>query len=258
MKFINIKPEGGCGICGYIWQVLRAIYHNPNKKYYIDFETCIYKDASREEKNVWEYYFLQPHTSLKPVDEDIEKTVGIIDEEVSEFRFNYLKNPNEETIKNIRLTYNNIINNYITLQPHVDKKIKDFVKDNFEGKKILGLHLRGTDHPDKKPMKEYMPIIKNKLRDYDYLFVSTDEEYRYKFIKAVFGDKVITYNSYKSSTDKSLHHTGHKPTYQYKIGEDVIIESYLLSKTNFLLCFSNSNVNFLSRCLSPNLDFLAI
>lgn len=258
MKFITIKPEGGCGICGYIWQVLRAIYHNPNKKYYIDFETCIYKDASVSEENVWNYYFKQPHTELVPDARDVEKTVGIIDEEISEFRFNYLKNPTAEAIKNIRLKYYDIINRYIVLQPHIQKKIDDFVKDNFCGKKILGLHLRGTDHPDKRPMKEYMQIIKNKLKDYDYLYVSSDEEYRYKFVKAVFGEKVITYNSIKSDNDKPLHHSKKEPNYQYKIGEDVIIESYLLSKTDFLLCFSNSNVNFLSRCLSPNLEFLSL
>lgn len=258
MKFIKIKPEGGCGICGYIWQVLRAIYHNPDKKYYIDFETCIYKDTSINEDNVWNYYFKQPHINNHPDVNDIEKTVGLIDQEISEFRFNYLNNPSPEVIKDIRLKYNNIIKNYIVLQPHIQKKIDDYVQKNFKGKKILGLHLRGTDHPDKKVMKEYMPIIKSKLRDYDYLFVSSDEEYRYKFVKAVFGEKVITYDSIKSNNEEPLHHSTKEPNYQYKIGEDVIIESYLLSKTDFLLCFSNSNVNFLSRCISPNLEFLAL
>lgn len=258
MKFIKIKPEGGCGICGYIWQVLRAIYHNPSKKYYIDFETCIYKDSSVSENNVWNYYFKQPHVDVSPDPTEIEKTVGIIDEEVSEFRFNYLKNPTLEVIRDIRLKYNDIIKKYIVLQPDLQKKIDNYVEENFKGKKVLGLHLRGTDHPDKKTMKEYMPIIKNNLKNYDYLYVSSDEEYRYKFVKAVFGEKVITYNSIKSIDDKPLHHSKREPNYQYKIGEDVIIESYLLSKTDFLLCFSNSNVNFLSRCLSPDLEFLAL
>lgn len=255
MSFIKIRPEGGCGLCGYIWQVLRGIYHNPNEQYYIDFETCIYNDESVKKNNVWDYYFYQPHVNNRPSIEDIKKTVGIIDVPESEFRFNYLTSPSPQQIQGIRERYNNIIKQYLKPLPHITEKINSFSEKNFSNKRVLGIHFRGTDHPDKLPMKRYMPLIKQKIKDYDVVYVATDDDYRYKFVKAVFGEKVITYDSLKSSFGAPLHHSERASGYQYKIGEDVIIEAFLLAKTDFLFCFSNSNVNFLSRCINPNLEY---
>lgn len=257
MKCVVLRPEGGCGICGYIWQVIRGIYHNPNKNYYVDFETCIYKDPMMQNiNNIWDYYFIQPHVNESTV--EVERTVGVIDVPESEFRDVYMVNPTPEYIKEMRYKFNKIIKQDIILKEHVQQKIDDFVNLKFKDKNILGLHLRGTDHPDKKPVQEYMQTIKTKLKDFDYLFVCSDEQYNVDFCKVVFGDKVICYNSNRSSSSQPLHHRPNTPNHHYKIGEDVIVEAYLMAKTNFLLCTTNSNVNYLSRAINPELDSLVM
>lgn len=258
MQYIRLRPEGGCGICGYIWQVLRGIYHQSNEKFYIDFDTCIYKDSERQESNVWDYYFEQPDFKSDPGIENAKEIVGIIDVPESEFRFNYLHNPTEETIQKIRDNYSKIISRYLIPREDIKAEINGFIENNFKGKRVLGIHLRGTDHPDKKEMKEYMPTIKALATKYDIIFVAADEDYRYKFVKAVFGEKVIAYSSIKSTDASPLHHGKSGPGYQYAIGRDVIVEAFLLANTNFLCCFSNSNVNFLSRCINPKLPYIAI
>lgn len=261
-EYTLIKPEQNCGMCGYIWQTIRAIHQNPNEKYYIDFTNSIYKTNN---DNVWNYFFYQPHSIRMPETNEIKKQVGIIFDQQSEFIYDLTIPKTEEEIKRRRLEFNNIINKYIKLKPHIQYKIDTFVKNNFENKKILGVHFRGTDHPNKKNMDQYMQIVKEKLVNYDKLFVCSDEHERYILPKAVFRDKVIGYKSLRSGdNDIPLHASQNDPRYkrpndfqyQYKIAEDVIIESYLMSKVNFLICAPSSNVNFLARAINSNLEYL--
>jgi hypothetical protein len=200
-----------------------------------------------------------------PEANEIKKQVGIIFDQQSEFVYDLTIPKTEEEIKRRRLEFNNIINTYIKLKPHVQYKIDTFVKNNFENQKILGVHFRGTDHPNKKNMNDYMQIVKEKLINYDKLFVCSDEYERYILPKTVFGDKVIGYESIRSGdNDIPLHASPNdyrykRPNdfqYQYKIAEDVIIEAYLMSKVNFLICAPSSNVNFLARAINSNLEYL--
>jgi len=258
MEYIIIKNNGSCGICGYIWQVLRAIWHNPGYKYYIDFTTgCQYTDESiHNTQNVWEYYFQQPSGSEYPSVDRIAKVIDtIIDVPESEFRDVFMVNPTPEYISNRRHEFNKIINEYIHLQPSTQQKIQEFVESKFSGKRVLGVHFRGTDHPDKQSVFNYFQEIKEKAANYDLIFCASDEADRLNALVAVFGDKVVSYDSLRSESAQPLHYSD-KP--KFKIGEDVIIEAYLLSHTDFLFCCSNSNVNYFSRAINPTLDSKAL
>lgn len=255
MKYTIIKNNGSCGLCGYIWQVLRAIWHTPNSKYYVDFtQGCQYSDQNVTfTNNVWEYYFKQPHINTYPIESEILSTIDtIIESPESEFRDVFMINPTHEIISRRRHEFYNIINKHIRLQQHVEEKINRFVEKNFTGKKVLGVHFRGTDHPDKKSVTDYMQTIKNKAAEFDVIFCASDEFSRYKMLKVVFGDKVISYDSIKSLSDQPLHYD--EALSKYQIGEDVVVEAFLLSKTDFLFCCGNSNVNYLSRAINPSLE----
>jgi|LakMenEpi03Aug12_release.lakeMendotaPanAssembly.Ray.scaffolds.fasta_scaffold198945_3 hypothetical protein len=264
-KYILIKPEQYCGMGGCIWQVIRAIYHNPNMLYYIDFTDSIYN--TKKGDNVWDYFFEQPHVNTFPQSNEIEKVVGLISEQDSEFIWiNTVPNTPDEISKR-RLNFNNIINNYIKLKPHVEEKINNFVNLNFNNKKIVGAHFRGTDHPYKKNMDDYFKIIDQVINDYDYIFVCTDSNERYEAAKKYYGAKLISYDSLRSNRDDTpLHMPWYEQRwtrnpsfeYQYKIAEDVIIESHLLSRVNFLFCCAPSNVNYFARSLNPLLESVEI
>jgi len=259
MSFTIIKNNGSCGICGYIWQVLRAIWHNPDTKYYIDFTNgCQYKDPEvTNTSNVWDYYFKQPHTNTYPSPVYTTKIIDhIIDVPESEFRDVYMCNPTPEYITARRFEYFNIITKYINLHPHIQQKIDLFTTKNFKDKKVLGVHFRGTDHPDKKNITDYLQTIKDKATTFDIIYCTSDEYNRYNMLKTVFGNKVVTYESIKSYDDTPLHYNDNVS--KYKIGEDVIIEAFLLSKTDFLFCCGNSNVNYLSRAINPYLKSQAL
>jgi|694.fasta_scaffold19449_7 hypothetical protein len=264
-KYIIIKPDEYCGMCGCIWQVIRAIFHNPNKLYYIDFTDSIYN--TKKNDNVWDYFFEQPHKNTFPSSDEIENFVGLISNQDSEFIWtNTVPNTVEEISKR-RFIFHNIIKNFIKIKPEIEEKINKFVSLNFDNKKILGAHFRGTDHPYKKNMDEYFKIIDKVINEYDYIFVSSDSNERYEAAKKYYGTKLISYSALRSDKDDTpLHMPWYErrwkrnPTfeYQYKIAQDVIVEAYLLSKVNFLFCCPGSNVNYFARSLNPFLESVEI
>jgi len=264
-KIILINPTSSCGMCGYIWQVIRAMYHFPNNKYYIllEKECMFYDDSIEHTKNVWEYYFEQPHISNLPNQEAIIKKIGLLQDEFSEFRDCYFKKPTRELIQMRRNEYHKIIEKNLILKSTIKQKINLFYNNYFKNKKVLGIHCRSTDHPDKINILNYIKIINSLSDQHDLIFASSDEERPILELKEIFKDKLITYDSLRSYNNYPLHHRNDqriltKFGYNYKIGEDVIIESYLLAKTNFLLCTTNSNVNYLTRAIEPKLPYLVI
>lgn len=259
MKYTVIKPQHNCGICGYIWQTIRAIYHNPNEKYYIDFSNSMYQ-LNRGTINIWDWFFEQPHTSTHPSADEIEKEVGIYFDQESEFiDIHTIPNTSEEVARR-RKMFQNIIDKYIVLKSDLQSKVDDFYESNMKGYKVLGAHFRGTDHPDKKPMEYYLPIISEKLKDYDKIFICSDENSRFEAAKEAFGDKCIYYDELRSSSHSPLHspRVRREDEYQRRIGQDIIVESYLLSKTDFLYCCYGSNVNFLSRAINSQLPYIML
>ena len=55
-------------------------------------------------------------------------------------------------------------------------------------------------------------------------------------------------------SERPLHNSRYLPSEDtYKCGEDVIVESYLHSNADFMICLPGSNVNYFSRYLNPNL-----
>lgn len=257
-KYIFLHPtQPNSGLFAFIWQAIRGMYHYPNEKYYVLFgRECCYFDqdiySEQQVDNVWEYYFEQPHTDVMPKQEQIIREVGLLFDEFSEFRDVFLT-PEIYTIR--RKEYSEIINKNLKLLPHVSEKIEDFYNKNFLGKKVLGLHCRGTDHPDKLPMESYIDKIKKHIDDYDIMFVTSDEQSRVDYIKEIFGDKVVLYPTFRSKNQQPLHYQSSHGYNKYFVGEEVIIEAYLLAKTNFLLCCSGSNVNFFVRSLNKDLPY---
>jgi hypothetical protein len=265
-KYLIIEPEGYCGMGGYIWQTIRAMYHNPNKLYYIDFATSIYKGLKNKDDNVWDYFFEQPHIKTKPTPEQTEGKVGIIFDPASEFLWKEIKPNTPQEIQRRRNIFSDIIKNNIVLKPHVQKKIYDYVEKNFKNKKILGVHFRGTDHPLRKPMDLYLQQIKHHLVNFDHIFICSDEHDRFRLAEIVFRKKAISYDSIRSINANPLHSPFYEKRfprnwseeYQYKIAEDVIIEAYLMSKVDLLMCCEGSNVNHLSRTINPNLPTIDV
>ena len=261
MKYTIIKPEHECGICGYIWQALRGIYHHPNEVYYFDFSNSQYQIPPGT-INIWDYYFEQPFTSTKPQPSDIKQTVGIIFNPESNFIHEEIIPQTLENIQARRQAFNKLYNQYFKLKKEVQDKVDNFYNEHMIGKKVLGVHFRGTDHPNKQNMDKALQAVKERIPSYDKLFICSDEYYRYKLASVAFSHKAIAYDSIRSESSDPLHtnYINNKKGADYfkKIAEDVIIEATLMAKTDFLICCPGSNVNYLARAINPNLNSLTV
>jgi hypothetical protein len=258
-NYILLHPtQPNSGMFAFIWQTIRGMFHYPNYKYYIFFgyESCYYDiiySRNYNIYNVWDYYFEQPFTKELPPSYKIIKEVGLIFDEISEFRDIYIK---KHEYDERRIYYNDIINNYVKLLPHIQLKIDDFAKNNFSNKKVIGIHCRGTDHPEKMDILQSLELSKPYAEMYDLIFLTSDQQEYIDVFKNYFGSRLITYDTdIRSSGNIPLHYANGYNYSKYKIGEDTIIEAYLHSKTDFLLGTVNSNVNYFIRALNKNIPY---
>ena len=196
--------------------------------------------------NVWEYYF-------KQISELGDDKVTI------EQDFSWRNLPHT------RKKMNDLIKKYVIVNDEIQSEMDDFYNKNFKGKNILGVHIRLTDkstfHTEKKTIisiDNYKKHIKNylDLHANSYAYISTDSNDYIDGLIGEFGDKVIIKNdTIRTSGEMSVHH--HTKGDGYKKGKDVVLDTLLLSKTNFLIK-GISNVSLSSLFFNKNLNHFNI
>ena len=159
-----------------------------------------------------------------------------------------------------------VIDNYIKLKSHVSQKIDEFVKTNFEGY-VIGLHIRGRgrrdggsdklrktfDLVDGVPYDAYFAKV-NELLEQNAtakIFLCSDSQIVIDFCKDIYGDRIVTYSATRSAGGE-MHRDRKFNDMKYKLGEDVLIEAYLLSMTDYLI-HGNSNVTNFVLCKNSKL-----
>ena len=258
-SYILLHPtQPHSGLFAFIWQTIRGVYHNPNKQYYFYFgpECCYYDHNLAGFNNAWDYYFEQPHTSITPV--EIEKEVGLIFDFESEFREGEEFNLNSVEYNKRRFIFHEIINKYYKLKPYIQEKIDTFYNTYFLNKRVMGIHCRGTDHPNNTDIRKYISQIEDISKDFDCIFATSDEQDKIDALKSHFGNKLVTYNTFRSHDGSPVHislRSMHNPR---MIGEEALIEAYLLARTSLLTFYTGSNVNFYVRALNPNLPYICL
>jgi hypothetical protein len=243
------------GLFAFIWQSIRGIYHNPNEKYYFKFgpECCYYDHSILGMNNAWEYYFEQPHINYQPF--NVKKVVGIIDVIESEFREGEEFGLSREEYNNRRFVFNEIIQKYIKLKPHIQNKIDEFCQMHFKNKRVIGIHCRGTDHPNNTDITKFLDKIKQLSAGYDLIFAMSDEQSKIDVLQEAFQDRLVTCNTYRSPSNMPLHISMRNMHNPRLIGEEVLIEAYVLARTDRILLYTGSNVNFYVRALNPTLQY---
>lgn len=193
--------------------------------------------------NPWNNYFIQE--SLKENEifwlEDIQDlNIGVV-------------SPKSDFV-----TWKQIKDKYLIVHPHILDKVDDFVNKNFIGK-IAALHIRGTDSFYDKtrphlPVSFYKELIAEKLQNYSKVLICTDSLEILEILKSSFGDKIINYDSEKSTLEKYRYHLSYISEDPYRIGEEILIESLLMARCD-LLIRGCSNVSTFSLVENPYIDF---
>ena len=170
-----------------------------------------------------------------------------------------------------------IIQRYFHLRSYLSDKIENFWSENLKGaKKVLGVHIRGTDAlvnnaerwRKKFDVQNYNNCIKifiDKYGDDGKVFVASDDAKLFGIVKAEFGDSIVAYDAFRQEEeDVGMSGDNTKggammPTYLCRDGElaaqngeDAIAEMYLLSRCDYLL-HNTSGFAHMSLLLNPTM-----
>lgn len=197
-------------------------------------------------ENPFEYYFRQPcGISLKEM-----KSYGTILEsrrenswlanELDDRSINYVRS--DQFIQEM----GRIVQKYIRLNPSVEEQIFADKKELLNGKKTLGVHVRGTDfkqnyngHPVCVKVQEYLEqaIELVEHNKYEQIFLATDDYSAVRLFTDTFGDRLKVYSDVirsdgnitvmKSESERENHH--------YLLGMEVLRDMMTLADCDGLL-----------------------
>ena len=199
--------------------------------------------------NAWEYYF-KPVSGMRYENGDRVYRRSLAPDGLG---FNYRP---RECSKLLLQKYwgNALIKKYVVIKEHIQKKVDLFVEKHFKGKKVIGIHLRGTDkRQEVKPVApEVIFHTANQFKGYAF-FVATDEQRLLDLALKSLNGPVIYYDAYRSGSKKPVHVDGCTP----ERGEEVLIEVLLLSKCDKLI-HTCSNVSCAAIFFNPSLEHILL
>jgi len=218
-------------------------------------------DETRSE-DPWEYYFEPCFSSadkvsganLLPVGKSVACAKdNVITPRLIDGKCKPLLLPHDRSIPN------KLIEKHIRLKPHVRQLIDAFIADHFAATTI-GLHLRGLgrDHGGAGQLRatghnsneidyqRFFDPVDKLLKQHPgaRVLVCSDSQDVIDHTVKVYGDRIITYNACRSEFGEM--HANHPKNKglefsPFKLGLDVVVEAYLLSRANYFI-HGNSNV----------------
>jgi len=170
----------------------------------------------------------------------------------------------QEIHEDRRSVFRNLINRYIHIRPSIIRKINNFYQQHFTGSVVIGVHMRGRERSQevtgwyRKPHLDedtYMREVDRALKKFPTakIFLATDTNTTVEKFRARYQHRLLTYDAQRADE-------GNSPHLQFggaDLGEQVLIEAVLLSKTCFLI-HGISNVAFAALCFSPTLSHLNV
>ena len=267
---------------GFFYLVNSLIHHlylaeQGGYKFIVDWSESLYKDDSMK-GDPWNYYFEDcfhdTGIPLKALSVDLFNKDNVIVPRVQIAGFERNRNGFLLLPKD-RYLVNKIISKYIKLKPHLKKKIDDFRNKNFQ-QYTIGLHIRGAgrvnggvpilnrQHKLKKgvPFDLYFKFVDEHLQEHKSakIFLCSDSGMVIDECRKKYGDRIITYSKIRSHYGE-MHNNYQEGAIKknkgltfpkYKLGEEVLIDAYLLSETDFLVHGNSSVTNFI-LCNKPDL-----
>ena len=249
--FYVIKRTPGAGLFSNLIFVVNHLEIANKHKFIpiIDMEN--YPTIYNEEKpidgtsNAWLYYFNQ--VSKYTLDEVYKSKNVIITKNQFYKVFDHAVYKKKSLLE---------LSNKIIINKSIIIKLNKFLKNTtFNKYKTLGIHYRGTSYKDaaNHPFPPtYTQLVKkiDKLlikHNYHKIFFSTEDKGMFDQIINKYSDKIIYYNSFRSIKDDAFKKYPRK-NHRYKLGEEILIESLILSKCHTFL-FVETNVSSFVRFL---------
>lgn len=267
-----IRRYPGAGFFSDFFYVLSHMEYANKKwggqlKFIVDMENypTLYKEDEPVHgiTNQWEYYFRQP-SEMKLSDVD---KCGHIIYASNEFKTGNIPLyaglqapkvfPTQEVVDEINRRYLPGIPFTESTLVYINKG-----REIFENKKILGIHLRGTDmitdptHPNPFTLDNLIDFIRKHELDqkYDKFFICGDTEKYVEIMKKTFPDKIIALDALRATDniETGIHKQKNKRyRNKYKMGLEVIKDMMWLAMCDGLVC-GHSNVAYAAIVYNNN------
>lgn len=265
--YVTMPGNRMAGLMSYFVQAVSNLktIENTLDKMYIKYDhNMLYLDNTRNESNVWDYYFEQPFTFTK---EEINNANVIKEVWFKKGLGVFPTRPSKELYKNA----NNLINTYIRPKEHIKNKLDLFLTETgLKNSKFLAIHKRGTDHHT-MDAEHLLPLIKPVIAienffkrtddivdDFDKILICSDEEDVVNKFKQRYGKKTVSYDSIRSLDSRpiGIHYSIGRQN-PYKMGEDIILEVYSMSRAHTIMR-TVSNVSISVIMLNNDINVINI
>lgn len=271
MKVVKIIYDNeSVGLGSTIFRGLHKLYYKkPEEIFYFKFNNNLYSNN----KNTWNQYLHQPFEQEREfIEEEYRNGRSLIEygfRDNNKFIFCYGRdqdNGNEFKNKIKVQRYRELFNKYIKFKLDIEKKADNFYNKEIKGRKTISIHCRGTDqyteygHAGNNRELLNFQFINNvlKSKDFDFIFLATDEEETLNKFKNFYGDKIITYSTIRCKKDSKLGihftFTNEKDEKKYLIGEEALVDSILMSRCDSSL-YVRSNISLLSLLLRKDFNY---
>jgi len=191
-------------------------------------------------RNFWEYYF---HS--EPKDNTLTDVIN------SKFENYPLRIWDRNFIKKIH----SVVFSEFSLKEDISQSIHK-VKIQFEGHRVLGIHIRRTDHVfEVQPVKieVYFDLVSRKISNFDKLFIATDDRDILQRFNAIYQNKVIYNDCIRSSGFTPLHGLENKEN-GYLLGKQALIDCHSLALCDELI-LSPSNLSYCALLINPEITY---
>ena len=255
MKYFIIRNgDENAGFLAYVKFALNGIVYAENHDMIpvVNFDNRVKNHFYDENKgsNTWEYYF-DPvsQISTEEIFNSPAQTSTLKDRQ---FR-NQNSHPNPDRMDTFwkgkkrwqehegdpirwlhtrRLKAQKYIKKYIHPKQHILDIVDNFVDTNL-GEGAIACHVRGTDFAYATPVHptDYFEKIDNHS-DSCQIFLATDQTQYVDMFKTRYGDRVVTYDSLRSSDDTAIFE---KTGQNYKKGEDVLVDTLIMSRCSGII-----------------------
>ena len=217
--------------------------------YYIDFGNGWYSYSDPEkfdgDMNFWNYYF----------DQSLQR-VEVYKAQHSTLDLYYETYPLRIWHKKFIRELSDITRKHIVLKEDV-KAIIEHKLQIFKQQKILGVHIRGTDHyteMEPVPVSRIIKIIDKKRKKFDKIFLATDDESILHTLLNKFGSDALIYHQASRSSDKVGVHTNTISHNRYQLGLEALTDCYCLAHCAEAVLV-HSNLSYTALVLNPHLPY---
>lgn len=249
-----IMDDKQAGLFALYFQVIGAIdycqvYHHDLS---LQFNKGFYYDPERG-GSWWDYYF--ENSFFRFSNNQAIQELNVNDLTIKD-QFNFYGRDLHPTIANRIIPH-------ITIRNHIIQKVDQFISQHFRGKKVIGLHYRGTDkvggdwQESVRVPYDYVYSNVSECPSDALIFVATDEAQFLEFMNNRFPGRIVSYDAIRSINGVPVHIPFHTRSSAYKAGEDALIDCLLLSRCN-LLIRTDSNLSQASMFISPELKTINI